>query len=132
MDPDGKGDIGVSNILWRVKSPRLQLLTPVVVNGLLYTVDSKGMLSCLDAANGKTIWSKKLKGKYHSSPVYANGYVYISSTRGNTLVLKAGAELEIVSENTLEGEIWATPALTGGAILMRTSKFLYKISKSSP
>ena len=131
VNPDGKGDIGPSNILWRVKSPRLQLLTPVVVNGLLYTVDSKGVLSCLDAANGTTIWSKKLKGKYHSSPVYADGYVYISSTRGNTLVLKAGSELEIVSENTLDGEIWATPALTGGAMLMRTSKFLYKISRNS-
>ena len=71
---------------------------------------------------------KKLKGKYHSSPVYANGHIYISSTRGNTLVLKAGPGLEIVSENTLEGEIWATPAVTGEAIIMRTGKFLYKIA----
>lgn len=130
IDPDGDGDIGASNIRWRVKSPILQLPTPLVVKGLLYTVDSKGLLSCLDATSGKTVWSKKLKGKYHSSPVYANGHVYISSTKGNTLVLEAGEELTIVSENSLDGEIWATPALTAGAIIMRTSKFLYKIGKT--
>ncbi|MCK4992317.1 MAG: PQQ-binding-like beta-propeller repeat protein, partial [Bacteroidales bacterium] len=130
VDPNGKGDIGATNILWRVKSPILQLLTPVVVDGLLYTVDSQGLLMCLDGETGETVWSKKLKGKYNSSPIYADGNIYISSTRGSTIVLKAGPELEIVSENTLDGEIWATPAFTGGAILMRTSKFLYKLSKS--
>jgi len=127
VDPDGEGDIGATHIRWRLKSPILQLPTPVVVDGLLYTVDSKGLFSCLDARTGETIWSKKLKGKYHSSPVYANGYIYISSTKGETLVVKAGQELDIVSENTLDGEIWATPALTGGAIIMRTSSYLYRI-----
>ena len=87
VDPDGKGDIGNTHIRWRMKSPILQLLTPVVAEGLLYTVDSKALLSCLNA----------------------------------------GRELNIVAENSLDGEIWATPAVTGGAILMRTSKYLYKI-----
>ncbi len=132
VDPDGQGDIGASNILWRRKTPILQLLTPVIWDGLLYTVDSKGLLICMDAQTGKTVWSEKLKGKFHSSPVYADGYIYISSTKGKTLVLKAGPQLEIVSENTLDGEIWSTPAFTGGAILMRTSKFLYKIGKTYP
>jgi len=128
VDPDGRGDIASTNIRWRLQSPILQLLTPIVVDGLLYTVDSKGLLSCLDAKSGAMIWSKKLKGKYYSSPVYADGYIYISSIKGETLVFKAGAEVDLVSENQLEGEIWATPAVTGRAILMRTSEFLYKIA----
>ncbi|MEN8204016.1 MAG: PQQ-binding-like beta-propeller repeat protein [Bacteroidota bacterium] len=128
VDPDGLGDITSSNIQWRLQSPALQLLTPIIADGLLYTVDSKSLLSCLDARNGHTVWSKKLKGKYYSSPVYADGHIYLSSIKGETLVFKAGPELELVSENRLEGEIWATPAVTGGAILMRTSEFLYKIS----
>jgi len=128
VNPDGEGDITDTNILWRLKSPILQLLTPTIVDGLLYTVDSKGVLSCLDAESGTTVWSKKLKGKFYSSPVYADPYIYVSSIKGETIVLKAGRELEIKSENKLEGEIWATPAVTGGAILMRTSEFLYKIA----
>lgn len=43
------------------------------------------------------------------------------------LVLKAGQEFKTVSKNKLDGEIWATPALTGGAIVMRTTDYLYKI-----
>jgi len=32
-----------------------------------------------------------------------------------------------VAKNRLKGEIWATPALSGGAIILRTSEYLYKI-----
>jgi outer membrane protein assembly factor BamB len=127
VDPDGKGDIAATNIIWRVKSPVLQLLTPLVKDGLLYTIDSQGTMLCLNAKTGETVWSEKLKGKYHSSPVSIASHVYFNSTRGETLVIKEGRELEVVAHNTLDGEIWATPAVVNGAILMRTSKYLYKI-----
>ena len=127
VDPKGTGDIGNTHVLWRLRSPILQLSTPVVVDGLLYTVDSRSKLSCLDAPTGKTIWSEPLRGKYNASPIYADGYIYLSSTRGNTHVFKEGRRWEQVAENTLDGEIWATPAMTDGSLLIRTSKFLYKI-----
>ena len=127
VDPDGAGDIGETHIRWRMKAPILQLSTPVYVNGLLYTVDAKGVFYCLDAKTGEVNWSENLKGKYHSSPIYADGLLYISSIRGETFVYRAGPEPELVAKNMLEGEIWATPPLTGGAILMRTSEYLYKI-----
>jgi outer membrane protein assembly factor BamB len=129
VDPKGRGDIGDTHVLWRLHSPILQLSTPVVVDGLLYTVDSRSLLSCLDAATGATLWSEKLRGKYNASPVFAGGHLYLSSTRGDTHVFKAGREWEPVAENDLEGEIWATPAFTDGAILVRTSKYLYKIGE---
>ena len=127
IDPDGAGDIGETHIRWRMKAPILQLSTPVYVDGLLYTVDARGVFYCLDAKTGEVNWSENLKGKYHSSPIYADGLLYISSTRGETFVYRAGPEPELVAKNMLEGEIWATPALSGGAILMRTSEYLYKI-----
>ncbi|MCK5692427.1 MAG: PQQ-like beta-propeller repeat protein [Bacteroidales bacterium] len=127
VDPDGSGDIGETHIRWRMRAPILQLSTPVYVDGQLYTVDSRGEFFCLDAYSGEIIWSEKLKGKFHSSPIYADGLLYISSTRGETLVYRAGPEPELLAKNKLEGEIWATPALSGGAILMRTSEYLYKI-----
>jgi len=127
VDPDGKGDIGKTHIRWRMKAPILQLSTPVYVDGKLYTVDSQGEFFCLDALSGEIIWSEKLKGKFHSSPIYADGLLYISSTRGETLVYRSGSGPELVARNKLEGEIWATPALTGGAILLRSSEYLYKI-----
>jgi len=128
VDPDGKGDIGKTHIRWRMKAPILQLSTPVYVDGILYTIDAQGEFFSLDASSGEVLWSEKLKGKFHASPIFADGFLYISSTRGVTLVYRAGSKPERVASNRLEGEIWATPALSGGAIYMRTSEYLYKIA----
>jgi hypothetical protein len=129
VDPNGEGDIGETHIRWRMKAPILQLSTPVVVDGKLYTVDAKGVFYCIQASDGKVHWSENLKGKFHSSPLYANGHIYVSSTRGETLVYKAGPEPERISKNALKGEIWATPSLVDNSILIRTSEFLYRIER---
>jgi len=129
VDPDGEGDIGGTHIKWRMKAPILQLSTPVVVDAYLYTVDSKGVFYRLRARDGQVSWSENLKDKFHSSPLYADGHIYVSSTRGETLVYTTGDKPELVSKNILEGEIWATPAMTDGAILIRTSEYLYRLEE---
>jgi len=60
VNPDGQGDITKTNILWRMKAPILQLLTPLIKDGLIYTVDTRNVLLCLDAKTGKEVYSKKL------------------------------------------------------------------------
>ena len=127
VNPDGTGNIAGTHILWKREFPILQLLTPLIYEGILYTVDSEGMLTCLDTETGRTLWSERLRGKYNSSPVYADGHIYFSSTNGKTTVLKPGPDPEIVAENHLEGNIWATPAVADGALLIRTSEYLYRI-----
>jgi len=125
VDPRGKGDIGESHVRWRMKAPILQLATPVLKDGLLYTVDSKNYFYVLDAENGQVRYSERLKGKYHSSPIWADGHIYLSSTRGFTRVYQAGESPEFLAENRLEGEIWATPAFVDSCIYLRTSDYLY-------
>jgi outer membrane protein assembly factor BamB len=129
VDPSGTGNVTDSHVIWKIKTPILQLSTPVIRNGLIYTVDSKSMLICIDALSGRTVWSTKLKGIYNSSPVYASGKIYFSSTRGETLVYREGNKCEKLAENKLEGEIWATPAFLRDNILIRTSKYIYRIGK---
>ncbi|MDA3822379.1 MAG: PQQ-binding-like beta-propeller repeat protein [Bacteroidales bacterium] len=128
VDPKGSGDL-TRNIQWRMKFPRLQLLTPVISENMLFTIDTKSELYCLDVNTGEVIWKERLKGKYNSSPIISNGLVYVSTTRGETIVFEVGKSFKKVSENKLEGEIWATPAFVNGSILMRTSKGLYKINR---
>ena len=129
VNPDGQGDIAKTNIRWKMKTPVLQLSTPVLKDGLIYNVDTKNIMMCLDAKTGRELWSRRLRGKYNSSPVYAAGNLYFSSTSGKTTVIKAGPELEIISENSLEGEIWTTPAVVRNNLLIRTSKYIYRIGK---
>ena len=127
VDPDGTGDIADTNIKWRIQTPILQLSTPVIKDGYIYLVDTKSIMMCLDAKTGEVRWKKRMIGRYNSSPVLADGKLYFSSTRGETIVIREGPELEILSENKLDGEIWTTPAVGNNSLLMRTSKFLYRI-----
>ncbi len=127
VDPNGSGDITQTNVLWRYKGPILQLLTPLVKAGLIYTVDSKNTLVVIDAKTGTSIYSRRLKNKYHASPVYAGGRVYLSSIKGEILVLKVGREPEVLSENLLPGDLYATPAISRNSILIRTDSSLYRI-----
>ena len=86
-------------------------------------------MHCINAKTGEILWTEKVKGKYHSSPIYADGKVYFSSIRGKVTVLKHGPEYELLAENELDGEIWATPAILRDRILIRTSEYLYLIGE---
>jgi len=127
VDPSGSGDVTKSNILWRVKTPILQLLTPLIKDGVIYTVDSRNNLIAIEAKTGTSLYTKRLKNKYNSSPVYAGGRVYFTSVKGETLVLKAGRTLEILAENQLPGEIYATPAIANNSLIIRNESTLYRI-----
>lgn len=127
VNPDGVGNIGNSNVLWRFKSPILQLLTPLIKDGLIYTIDTRNVFYCLDAKTGQVVYSQKLKQKFNSSPIYAGGNIYFTSVKGETMVLKAGNQFQVVSENKLPGEVYATPAFLRNSILIRTDSRLYRI-----
>jgi len=127
VNPDGIGDISESHVIWRMRTPILQLLTPVIKDGMIYTIDTKSIMMCIDAKTGSIIWSKRVRGKYNSSPVYAAGNIYFSSTQGDITVIREGRSIDVKAENNLEGEIWTTPVILEGNILIRTSKYLYKI-----
>ena len=129
VNPKGHGDITKTNILWRLKSPILQLLTPLIKDGLIYTVDTMNNLLCIDAKNGSIVYSKKLTGKYNSSPVYSGGNIYFTSTNGETLIIKEGKKLETIARNNLKGEVFATPAISNKSIIIRAGTNLYCLGK---
>lgn len=127
VHPDGQGDIAKTNVVWKRKIPVLQLLTPLLKNGLIYMVDTQNNLLCLDAKTGAVVYIQKMKNKHYASPVFANGMIYFTSGKGETTILKEGQKLEIVAENKLLGEVFATPAILRNQILLRTDKSLYCI-----
>jgi outer membrane protein assembly factor BamB len=125
VDPRGSGDVTKTHVLWRLRSPILQLLTPLIKDGLIYTIDSMNNLFCIDAKTGKTVYTKKLTGKYNSSPVCVGGNIYFTSTNGETMIIKEGRKLEIISRNKIKGEVFATPAITHNSIIIRAGNNLY-------
>ncbi len=131
VNPDGKGDITETNILWKKRDDitHTQMLTPVIKDGLIYTVSSKNILMCIDATNGEEIWSEPLKVTYNASPAYKNGNIWFFSVKGDVLAIKAGRKYEVVAQNRMDSGIWATPAIVRQSIIVRTEKDLYRIGK---
>jgi outer membrane protein assembly factor BamB len=131
VNPDGSGDITATNILWKKRDniAHTQILTPVIKDGLIYTVSSRNILMCIDAATGREIWSERQRSDHNASPVYADGNVWFFSIKGEVLALKAGRKYQVVSRNQMDSGIWATPAFLRNSVILRTEKYLCRIGK---
>jgi outer membrane protein assembly factor BamB len=86
---------------------------------------------CLDARTGKEIYGQQRvkPGTYSSSPVLADGKIYVTSEDGVTSVVKAGPEFEVLAENALNDYCLSSPAISDGQIFIRTTTNLYAIGK---
>jgi outer membrane protein assembly factor BamB len=129
VNPDGTGDITSTNVLWKKPDElsRNHSLTPVIKDGLIYTVTTRNIMMCIDAATGKEVWSERMVSNYDASPLYINGNIWFFSVKGEVMVIKAGRKYELVAQNQMDSGIWATPAVLRNTMIMRTQKFIYRI-----
>ncbi len=129
VNPDGKGDITGTNVIWKKwdELSRNQCLTPVIKDGLIYTVNTRNIMMCLDAATGNEIWSTHMTSNFDASPIYINGNIWFFSVKGEVLAIKAGRKYEVVAKNQMDSGIWATPAVLRNLVILRTQKYLYRI-----
>jgi len=126
----GRGDITESHKLWEFNHGP-DVPTPVTDGKYFYSVNDRGITWCLDARTGKEVWgAKRLKpATYSSSPVLADGKIYLTNEEGLTTVLKAGDQFEVLAENDLGDYTLSSPAISDGHIFMRTTHLLYAIGK---
>ncbi len=105
--------------------------SPVIHNGLIYCVATRGILSVLDAGTGKTVYTRRLNlgnGPVWPSLLHAGDHVYASNRDGNTVVFKTGRKYQEVARNHLE-EFISTPVVHQGRIYIRTYGHLYSIGE---
>ena len=119
-------------IVWREKKAVPTMPSPLVVGDELFMVSEKGIASCLDARTGKPLWTERLGGNFSSSPLHADGRIYVGNREGATFVLRPGKTYELLATNQLDGAIYATPAAVGRGLYVRTDKALYRLEKPEP
>jgi outer membrane protein assembly factor BamB len=122
----GRGDVTTSHRVWSYDAGP-DVPTPATDGTLLYVLDDKGLVSCLDVKTGQVLYGPQriAVGTYSASPVVADGKVYAVSEDGLTTVLKAGPKFEVLGENALGDTTLATPAVAGGQLFIRTAKKLF-------
>jgi outer membrane protein assembly factor BamB len=126
----GRGDVTRTHRVWSFDDGP-DVPTPVSDGDLLYVVNDKGIVWCLDAKTGAPRYGpQRLKpGTYSASPVLANGRLYATSEDGLTSVFKAGPAFELLAENALDDYTLSSPAVSDGQIFIRTAERLYCIGK---
>ena len=132
LKPGGRGDVTTSSKVWEFdRGPDVP--TPVSDGKHVYVVDDRGVLHLLDAKTGAVIYGPQrlIPGTYSSSPVLADGKVFISNEDGVTVVVKAGTEFAVLAENKLEEYTLSSPAVSEGQLFLRTAGHLYCIGKRS-
>ena len=127
IDPSGTGDL-TEKVVWKTSKFAPNTPTPLTVGDELYMLSDQGALSCLDAKTGTVHWSERIKGgAFSSSPIFADGHIYITSETGYGQVVKANkAKLEVVSESDMKEKTYATMAPVDGALYLRTETALFK------
>ncbi len=126
------GDGARPEIVWRQARGAPSMPSPLVVGDELYVVSDKGIATCLDTKTGDVVWSERLGGNFSSSPLFADGRIYVGNRDGATFVIRPGRSFELLATNQLDGQIFATPAALGRALYLRTDEALYRLENRMP
>ena len=129
---EAKGDLTETHVLWQIDRSVPVVSSPLLYQDVLYTIKDGGILSALDPANGRVHKQARLAGavdNYYSSPVAADGRIFVVSEAGKLSVVKAGKDWELLSLNDMNEPCYATPALADSRVYVRTQTRLYCFGK---
>jgi outer membrane protein assembly factor BamB len=111
---------GAGEVLWRVRVGDF-VPSQLVHRGYIYSVLDNGVVLCLDAENGKPMWKDRLSSTaFSASPILVGEHVLIPGETGKTHVFRANPKkLELLAENQLGKQAFASPAACGGRLYLR-------------
>jgi outer membrane protein assembly factor BamB len=131
--PGGRGDISKTHVAWKVTRGLPYVPSPLFYEGRVYIIRDGGMISSFDAKTGKVFYQQErleATEKYYASPVAADGRIYVISVPGRLTVVKAGGDKpEILHQASFGERVFATPALAGSRLYLRTQTKLYAFGK---
>jgi outer membrane protein assembly factor BamB len=129
------GDLTSSSaVVWSQAKGNSYTPSPVIYENKLYVLTDTGMISCYNATTGEAYYSQVRLPKtysFKSSPVGANGKLFLASENDDVIVLRMGEKFEVLSTNTMPDQMFiATPAIVGGEIFLRSQNRLYCVHEN--
>ena len=131
VKPGGSGDItDTPAIAWRYEKGTAYTASPVLHGNYLYLMSDGGILTCLNALTGEVVYEggrPPVPGSYRSSLVAFGDKVLQTSEDGDTFVIKAGPQHEVLKHNSVGEPVWASLAFANGTIYIRGAEHLFAI-----
>lgn len=133
MGQGGTGKVAVAvrvtdakpKVIWQNRKGLPYVPTPLGVGNRLYLLGDGGVLTCLDAADGREIYNERVfTDKAYGSPVMAGDRIYCVGRSGQVAVVAAGDEFKKIGEGRLGEATDSTPAIAEGKVFFRTRTHL--------
>ena len=125
--PASRAGGGGAAIAYQLKKPVPLVPTPIVKDGRLFLWHDDGRVECRKVETGEEIWSERVGGSYYGSPVWVAGRLYCISRKGEVVVLAASDEFKVLGRVELGEPSYATPAVSGGVMYLRTLSRLFSL-----
>jgi len=127
----GTGDITGSKIRWKLSQGVPFTPSAVVLGPHIYLLSDNGILSCVARDDGRVVWKQRLGGNYSASLTAIGEKIYCQSEDGQTHVVRAGQQFEKLAVNRLKGRTFASLAVVGPRLLLRSDRFLYCLQEGA-
>lgn len=129
---NGRGDITESHVAWKQTKGLPYVPSPLFYRGNVYLIKDGGMMSQFNAKTGEKVYEQErigALGSYYTSPVAADGRIYVASLDGVVSVVDAGEKPTVLGRAEFKERIAATPALVGKTIYIRSAENLWAFAK---
>jgi len=106
--------------------------SPLVYGEIYYSLLDRGFFESYDARTGEPVYGRqriRVGASFTSSPWAYNGKIFALSEQGDTYVLRAGPQFEVLGVNSLDEMAMASPAIVGDRLIIRTRSKVYSIRK---
>jgi outer membrane protein assembly factor BamB len=134
-----KGPLTDKNARWLVRGPEAGYASPVSDGERIYVVENGGVLMAFSVKDGAQVWRKNIGTIQKSSPVLADGKLYVGTENGKFFVLRPKTDgVDVLDEDWMGSEaapeaIIASPAVARGRIYVTTMAATYAIGpKTAP
>lgn len=127
LKPDVADAAREPTVAFRIERNVNHMPTALVHGDLLFLWSDGGIVVCVSADKGKTLWQERIGGNFSGSPVCVDGKLYAVSEDGEMVVLAASKDFQELGRVKLSEGSSSTPAVADGTLYFRTFSKLYAL-----
>ena len=120
-----------TNIVWTKERSMPYVPTPLLLDQYLHVVNDAGIYSCVEPVSGNVLKTLRKGGNTYSSPVGFGNKVYFFDDTGLCTVIRNNADYEVIAKNSLDEIVQTSPAISDGALYIRSESHLWKIGSET-
>ena len=119
-----------ASVIWEDNTYTTDVSSPVANNDILVIATGYGDVACYNPMKGDTLWTHYFMEQFYSSPVIADGKVFLLDRTGTMHIVRASENFELISTSPLGEPADCTPAFSDKDIYIRGRNNLYCISEN--